>query len=253
MLRGFYITANSMINQQRTIDTISNNIANSMTPGYKADSSVKNTFKKELILLADGKTSKGGTFEYKFTESTKTSLEQGSFEYTERPLDVAIQGPVYFNLSTDDGNTLLTRNGQFSIDGEGYLYLPGGGRVLGENGEINVGTSDFVINEKGEITVDGNVIDTLELTYIEDDADIQKSGDNTFIRIVEEGEEQLSGEIPEDIEFSIIQGAYECSNVDISIELTKAMEAQRSFEALSQALKMIDTINQRAVSELGKM
>ncbi len=252
MLRGFYITANGMINQQRTINTISNNVANSMTPGYKTDTSVQNTFKRELILLRNGKTTKSGTFEYKFTEESRTSLEQGGFEFTERPMDIAIQGPVYFNLSTSDGDTLLTRNGQFSIDSEGYLYLPGGGRLLGENGEIKVGGSDFVISEKGEVRVDGNVIDTLELTYIQDNANIQKFGDNTFIRITEEGEEVPEG-IPADIEFSIIQGAYERSNVDLGVEMTKAIAAQRAFESLSQALKMIDGINQRAVSELGKI
>ncbi len=248
MLRGFYLASNGILNQQRILNTVSNNMANVNTSGYKSDTTVGNTFKRELILLNGGRINKEGTFEYRYTEESKTSLEQGSFEYTQRPLDVAIQGPVYFNLESNEGDRLLTRNGQFLIDGDGYLSLEDGSRILGENGAVKVGTSDFSINNQGEIFVEGKFYDTLELTYIAENENIQKQGDNTFTLI--NGE---NGEVPNDLDFRIIQGAYERSNVDIAVEMTKSMVAQRSLESMAQALQMIDAINQKAVSELARL
>ena len=229
MLRGFYIASNGLINQQRTINTISNNVANSQTPGYKSDTSVQNTFKKELLLLNGGRINKTGTIEYKYTEQSFTGLSQGSLEFTERPLDFAIEGPVFFNIQSGTGDRLLSRNGQFSLDDEGYLFLNGAGRVLGENGEIFIGKSDFSVSNSGEIFIDGQQADKLELTYIEEEANIQKSGDNTFTLI-----DGANGEVPADLKYSIIQGAFERANVDVAIEMTRAMSAQRSFEAMSK-------------------
>lgn len=254
MLRGYYLAANAMLNKQRTIDTISNNVANTMTAGYKVDTAVQNTFEKELILMYKGKTSKGGTIEYQFTEETSTALTQGSFEFTERPLDLAIQGNVYFNLQTASGDTVLSRNGQFSIDDEGYLYLPGGGRLLGKSGPIKVDKSDFAVTNNGDVYIDEKLTDSLALTYIADGNDIQKYGDSTFVLVDQNGEIGGLGEqIPADVEYAIIQGAFETSNVDMAVEMTKVMAAQRSFEALAQAIKMLDVINQKAASEIGKL
>ena len=248
MLRGFYIASNGLINQQRTLNTISNNVANSQTAGYKADTSVKNTYKRELILLNGERRTTSVSIQYKYTESTYTGLTQGSFEFTQKPLDVAIQGPVYFNLQSNSGNRLLTRDGQFSIDDEGYLALQGGGRVLGENGQIFVGKSDFTINNKGEVFIDGNRTDKLELTYIEETSDIKKFGNNTFTMI-----DGTNGQIPEDLDYSVIQGAFERSNVDPAIEMTRAIAAQRSFAAMAQVVTQLDKVNQRAATELAKV
>ena len=248
MLRGFYIASNGLLNQQRTINTISNNVANAQTPGYKSDTSVQNTFQKELLLLKGGRKNTTGTIQYKYTEESFSGLTQGSFEFTESPLDIAIEGPVYFNIQSGEGDRLLTRNGQFKIDDEGYLSLDGVGRVLGENGEIFVGKIDFSVANSGEIFIDGQMTDKLELTYVEENSNIQKMGDNTFTLI-----DGANGEVPADLDFSVIQGAYERSNVDVAVEMTRAMTAQRSFESMSQALKMMDSINQSVATQLGKL
>jgi len=248
MLRGFYIASNGLINQQKTLETISNNIANSQTPGYKADTSIQNTFKRELILLNGGRKNSTGTIEYKYTEASYTGLTQGSFEFTKSPLDVAIQGPVYFNVESNAGDKLLTRSGQFKIDDEGYLALENAGKVLGQNGAIYVGKSDFTISNSGEILINGKSIDKLQLSYVDDTKNIEKFGNNTFKLVGD-----ASGQVPQDIKYSIIQGAYERSNVDVGVEMTRAMAAQRSFEAMSQALKQMDLINQRAANELAKI
>lgn len=252
MYRGFYLAANGMINQQRILDTISNNVANVKTAGFKKDINIPTTFERQLLLIR-GTRNETGTIEYRDQEKVHTALEQGTFEFTERRLDVALQGNVFFNIEPkgdlyeDVEAPMLTRNGQFTIDEEGFLALGDVGRVLGEDGPIQLGTADFAIDNKGMITTsDGNTYQLL-LTYVDETEDVLKKGDNMFV-YAGEGDT----EIPENAQFEVIQGAYERSNVDVSEEMTKAIAAQRLFESCSQALKLIDTINQRTATELAK-
>ncbi|MEG0614674.1 MAG: flagellar hook-basal body protein [Oscillospiraceae bacterium] len=245
MYRGFYVTANGMINYQKVINTASNNIANSSTAGYRSDKVDPTTFDRRLLLLR-GEENTTGTIEYKTVDNMKTDLTQGSFEFTSSRLDMAIDGNVYFNIEGKDGEEMLTRNGQFNLDDEGYLALGTSGRVLGEDGPIQIGTADFAVAEDGTITTSEGDTYKLLLSHIDENGDVIKSGDNLFTS-------EDAGEIPEGEEYKILQGAYERSNVDYSKEITSVMEAQRSFEACSQALKMIDTINQRTASEIARM
>ena len=248
MFRGYYISANGMINQQRILDVTSNNIANSKTAGFKSDRNVSDTFARQLILIR-GKKNATGTIEYRTFEKTQTDLTQGSFEFTERRLDVAIKGDVFFNIAPtsnlyEENDVLLTKNGQFNIDDEGYLALGSAGRVLGTDGPIQIGTADFSISNDGVITTSDGKTFTLKLSSV-DGEDVLKKGDNMFT--AENVTDAQAGN------YEVIQGAFERSNVDISTEMTRAIEAQRVFDACSQALKQMDSINQRAASEIGKI
>lgn len=244
MLRGFYNVAQGMINKQRELDAISNNVSNINTAGYKKDEIVTNTFMEELILVS-GRTKTSGTFLQTYADSSKTNLEQSNFEYTESRFDMAIYGNVYFNIMTPGGNLYQTRNGQFTLDDEGYLSLGAEGRVQGENGDIYLGNDDFVVDVEGNIVNDNGPVDKLLLTYIPPEADVEKIGNNLFSY---EGDEAL----PEGELYDIIQGAFEKSNVDGNKEITQAMEAQRLYESNSKILKYIDAINSSA-QEIAKL
>lgn len=96
-------------------------------------------------------------------------LEQSGFEYSDSPFDVAMYGNMYFNVSygKENGRVFQTRNGQWGLDNEGYLWLDGAGRVQGENGDIYIGSDAFTIDERGVIRNENQeIIDTLLLTYI---------------------------------------------------------------------------------------
>jgi len=247
-MRGFYNATQAMIVKQREIDTVANNIANINTSGFRKDEVTLNTFMEELIWVQRRRATHDGTFQQTYVEENRTFLEQSSLEFTESRFDVAIYGNVYFNITDRNGNTFQTRAGQFELDDEGYLCLGGSGRVQGENGNIYIGTDDFVISSDGVITVGGVDVDTLLLTYIPFDApasDVRKISDNLFA--------YDGGEIiPDGETFDIIQGAFEKSNVDGNKEMTKAIELQRLFEANSSVIKAFDMINNRS-SDLAKL
>jgi flagellar basal body rod protein FlgG len=242
MLRGFYNAAQSMILRQRELDSISNNVININTPGYRKDEIVTNTFMEELILVR-GRTRLSGTFLQTYVENNKVNLEQSNFEFTESKFDMAIWGNVYFNIRTmtENPNVYQTRNGQFELDGEGYLTLGRAGRVQGLNGDIYLGSDDFEVDVNGVIRNNAGIVDTLLLTYIPPDADVNKISDTLFAYTGD-------AEMPEDERFDIIQGGFEKSNVDANKEMARAMEIQRLFEANSQILRYLDTMNQRATS-----
>lgn len=245
MNRGLYCAAQSMINQQRILDAISNNVTNINTAGYRKDEIVLNTFQEELYLV-NKRRELSGTCYQTYVDQSKTNLEQSGFEFTDSPFDMAIYGNVYFNVRYQkDGNVYQTRNGQWGLDSEGYLWLGGSGRVQGTNGDIYIGNDDFKVDEKGVITNEqGEVIDTLLLTYIPPDADVHKEGDSLFLY---EGDPV---EMPEDQanDVVIIQGAHEKSNVDAVKEMTQAMEAHRMYEASSRIFRGFDNMNQKSIT-----
>lgn len=240
MNRGYYYACNGMIMNQRKLDCIGNNLTNMTTAGYKRDTIITNRFNEQLILVKHREET-SGTFAQTYVDTSYTGLEQGTFEYTESPFDVAINGDVYFNINSYTGEQMLTRNGQWELDEQGYLCLSSSGRILGENGEIYLGNKDFVIDSDGSIYQDGELVDKLLLSYIDPEADVDKFGANMFTSV-------SAGEVPEDTRYEIIQGAYERSNVDVNYELTMMMNTNRIYEASSSIAKLIDSMNQEATS-----
>ena len=245
MLRGYYTAANGIINEQRIMNVITNNLANAKTAGYKSDEAIPTTFAEKLLLLQHGKRSETGTIRYRTIDYTFTDLEQGTFENTGSRLDVAIVGNLYFNIEDRrTGEQLLSRNGQFTINAEGYLTLGSSGYVLDENGErILLGTADFQIDRFGNLTTGDGRTFALGFSYIAPGTDIEKVNDNLMRPY---GDAPI-GNIPDGELYRIMQGWFERSNVDVAEETIKAMDAQQVFNACSSALKVANSINQLAV------
>lgn len=240
MNRGYYYACNGMIMNQRKLDCIGNNLTNMSTAGYKRDTIITNRFKEQMILVKH-REELSGTFAQTYVDTSYTDLGQGTFEYTESPFDVAINGDVYFNIAGYNGENMLTRNGQWELDEDGYLCLSNSGRILGENGEIYLGNKNFVIDNDGAIYQDGELVDRLRLSYIDPDGNVDKFGANMFTSV-------QAGDVPAGTRYEIIQGAYERSNIDVNYEMTMMMNANRIYEASSSLAKLIDSMNQKSTS-----
>ena len=245
MLRGYYTSANGIINEQRIMNVITNNLANAKTAGYKSDEAIPTTFAEKLLLLQHGKRSETGTIRYRTIDYTFTDLEQGTFENTGSRLDMAIVGNVYYNIEERrTGEQLLTRNGQFTINAEGFLCLGPSGYVLDENGQrIPLGTADFQVDRFGTITTGDGRTYALGLSYIAPGTDIEKVDDNLMRPY---GDAPI-GNLPAGEFYQIKQGWFERSNVDVAEETMKAMDSQHVFNACSAALKIANIMNQLAV------
>lgn len=236
MNRGYYYASNGMIMNQRKLDCIGNNLANASVAGYKRDTILVNRFDEQMILV-EHRNKLSGSFAHTYVDTSYTDLGQGFLEGTDSPFDVAIDGEVYFNIAAYNGDTMLTRCGNWELDSEGYLALNNSGRVLGENGEIYLGNKDFVIDVDGAIYIDGLLVDRLRLSYIPEDSDVTKFGANMFTAVD-------ATDVPEGLRYNILQGTLERSNIDWNYELTMLMNANRLYEANASMLKIFDAINQ---------
>lgn len=252
MDRGFYNAASAMMLQQRKLDTISNNLANVRTAGYKSETVATQTFNNILIsrLDEDGiyydSTEIGPNAPLRIVDRVLQSYTQGDISTTDVPTDLALAGEGYFNIVNLDGETYYTRNGAFQLDEEGYLAFGNLGRVQGINGDIDLmGRTDFTITEEGIIfDYEGNEIDTLKISWVDDVNKLAKQDNGMFTA----GEAEVF-----EIKCNVVQGALEGSSVDLNTQMTMVMEAQNRFQAMSTVLKTLDEINSLAVNQIGKL
>ncbi len=253
MLTGFYTAASGVLMQQRTLNTISNNIANSSTPGARSQRLVSTTFEQELTSRLETGNSEviGSQSPIRIVDTVFNDFDMGFVEETGRPFDFAITGDGFFSIAQEGtGQVAYSRNGNFDIDEEGYLVLRGIGRVLGENGEIFLGTSDFTVTEDGTIyNSEGNQIDTFRLRVPADYDDLQQLNNGLYLNT----NEAAATDNVDGTQLTVLQGHFERSNIDLNREYTLLMEAQRGFQSCSAALQMVDVINQKTVTQISSL
>lgn len=272
MLRGLYSAASGMIAQQQRTEMLTNNLANAQTPGYKADHASMRTFPNLLIQalhteeLPPRRTRRVGELATAvYLQERMPNFRQGDLTETGNATDLALlegvmpetetgrPGALFFVVQIEDGEVRYTRNGQFSLDGEGYLTTADGYYVLSTLGEpIQVDDEDFHVDETGTVTrSDGTIAGQLNVVYAEDPLQLVKEGNGHF-RF--DGEGELPTAIGNDeIFFQIKQRFLERANVDTAQTMADMIAAFRSFEANQRVLQAYDQTLEKAVNEIGKI
>lgn len=244
MVRGFYMLGSGMLTQSRVLSGISNNLSNINTDGYKAERVSTTTFGSMMMERIDStKTPLGSVTLMRTADGVKTDFTEGTLKETGRTLDFAIKGQGFFAVQGGNG-TEYTRDGSFSVDGQGYLVTGTGERVLGQNGAIHVGTDDFTADSEGNILVNGQTVDQIRVVDFADYNTLQNNGEGMF----------TSSEQPAQVQNpSILWKTLEGSNVDAAQEMTQALTAQRNLQSCSQALQMYDKNLEKAVNDIAKV
>jgi len=254
MFRGFYTLTSDMLTQQRRLNIISNNMANVSTPGFKKDSLMTTTFQESLAIRTGSvdksrQTPLGNVTMMRVPDEKITSYDQGSFDVTGRPLDVGIAGEGFFVIQAPDGGNVYTRNGSFTLDDEGYLYLQHIGRVIGEDGEpIQLGTDKVVFERDGSIVYaeNGAYMGKLDIVSFEDYYQLEKTGEGMFINGDPANLNRV--QLP-DVRGKMLEN----SNVNAMEEMVAMITSQRGLQSASQILKMYDTIMNKAANEIGRV
>jgi flagellar basal-body rod protein FlgF len=277
MLRGYYTASYGMLSQQRKTEMLANNMANANTPGYKTDQASLRAFPEMLLQRFEEQatpTEKGFSIPMQKTvgslntgvylQETMPKFLQGGLEETNLNTDIAlmdiqfpvnpetgIQGSAFFAIQNADGETRYTRNGNFTLDGNGYLTTASGYYVLNEQGNpIQLTSDQFKVNEEGYITGSNGETARIGVGYSDNPMTLVKEGDGLF--------RSENGELPDaynanGILFKTQQGFLEQSNVDTAQTMTEMMTAYRSFEANQKVLQAYDTSLQKTVNEVGKI
>jgi flagellar basal-body rod protein FlgG len=141
---GLNIASAGMLAEQVQEDQISNDLANASTPGYKASSSVQQSFGSLLLQNTATGQSIGSVETGVEISKGQTNLTQGPIENTGRSLDFAVTGTGFFAVRTAEG-VQYTRNGQFSVSDKGLLTDQYGNDVLSQSGSpIKAGAAGTV-------------------------------------------------------------------------------------------------------------
>lgn len=245
MLQGFYTAASGMFMQQRHLNAISNNLANVQTAGYKAKRLVSTTFEQALLTRIEKDNTGGiGTGEpARIVDEVVNYWMGGGVTESGRPFDMAITKYGFFNVRGADGETYLTRNGQFDLDDEGFLILRDQGQVLGTGGApIKVDISEIKVDEDGTIRNDNTnaVIGQLLITQPTENAVVEQARNGMYTATATE---PVPPPGP-----AVISGYYENSNVSLTDELSAMIMTQRNFSTASQSLQLIDQTYAKAVN-----
>jgi fagellar hook-basal body proteins len=244
MVRGFYTLGSGMIAQSRKLTGISNNLANVETTGYKKQEVTTTTFGDMVISRVDSQTTPIGSLSLAtLADRTNVIHSQGELKSTGRAMDFAIRGEGFFAVQGQNG-TLYTRDGSFNVDQDGYLVLNNEGRVMGENGPIQVGTDQFTADGQGNISVNGTVVGRIAVYNFADYNNLRLADNEMYTST---GGATLMQN--PDVAWKMLEG----SNVDTAQEMTNAIAAQRELQNCSQAIKMYDQVIGRAVTDIGKV
>ncbi|WP_025114759.1 flagellar hook-basal body protein [Lysinibacillus fusiformis] len=277
MFKGFYTVATGMITQQRRTELLSNNLANANTPGFKSDQSTIRSF-PDMLMSSIGKTNApanqqagaeymnqvGALNTGTYLQETLPNYIQGQIYSTDFTTDMAlidgnlpqnedgVSGSIFFRLAHPDGGEAYTRNGNFTLDGQGYLVNGQGLYVLNDAGQrIQLPNDDFRLDESGAIYVNNQQVARVGVSYADNPNMLQKQ-DNGLIR-TENGVNLPSAYGANGVSFTLRQNFLEGSNVDSGRAMTDLMTAYRAFEANQKVLQAYDRSMEKAVNEIGKI
>lgn len=278
MFRGLYTVTSGMIAQQRKTEILTNNMANANTPGFKADQSTIRSFpdilmsavgntniptKKGLNLLNSDEIGALNTGIY--LQETLANYTQGSLYETNLRTDVALvngampvdpqsgtTGTIFFRLEHPNGGEAYTRNGNFTLDGQGYLVNSQGYYVLSNTGQrMQFQNDDFQITKDGNIYAQDVQVGTLGVSFSANPDQLVKQ-DNGLFRTID-GANLPSAYGQNGVTFGMQQSFLEGSNVDSALSMTELLSAYRAFEANQKVVQAYDKSMDKAVNEIGKV
>ncbi|MFC1556553.1 flagellar basal-body rod protein FlgF [candidate division KSB1 bacterium] len=241
MIRGIYTNAGAMLSNQLKQEITANNIANVNTTGYKKDG----VFRKYLVDHATVLRQNATDFKnLEDVDDVFTDFSQGALIPTENPLDTAIDGSGFFAVQTPSG-VLYTRNGNLSIDQNGFLMTGNGYLLQGNIGPIQVLGDEIAFNEDGGVFVDGALVDVIQIVDFPQPYQLNKIGDGLY--------EAAPGtaQIASTDQFKLRQGFIEQSNVEIIREMVEIIRVARDFESNQKSITMQDATVDRAVNDVG--
>ena len=255
-MRSLWSAATGMIAQQLNIDTISNNLANVNTIGFKKSRAefedlIYQTHKiAGSITQGDVRVPTGIQVGLGVRPTTVHKFfSQGDYQNTSNPLDMAIEGDGFFQVMVGD-EVAYTRAGAFKLDQDGTI-VSANGYVLQPEFTVPAETKHISITEGGTITAldaNGEELATADIplyTFI-NPAGLEARGKNLYTPTEASGE-ATEGEPGVDNTGTIAQGFLEMSNVEVVEEMVGMIVGQRAYEVNSKAIQTSDQMLQIAV------
>jgi len=241
---GYYAAAAGLAAQSQALELVAHNLANLSTTGYRGQ---QTTFRS--LLAGRGTVSTNplnvAVNNFGVLSGGRVDLTPGSLAPTGNPLDVGIAGSGFLAVQSAQG-VLYTRDGSFHLTPTGQLVTSQGNAVLGALGPVTLPRGAVAISSDGTISVDGVVVDQLQLAEFPPGTALTAVGSATY--------SAPKGSAVVAAESSVRQGMLEGSNVSPTEGVVQLITVQRNTEMLSRALSALDgQLNQIAVQDLPKV
>jgi len=245
MIEGIYNNAASLTTLEKWQASITQNLVASKVAGFKksnfaieSDDKVKTSYNPQQSAAQHS----GGLP----VRTTSINFTPGEIEQTQKPTDIAIDGPGFFQIQGADGENLYTRNGEFQFNNENTLVTRHGLQVMGDGGPITIDPEQGAVTvaKDGTISQGNNLLGRLQLFNFEDPQGLTRVEGGYF--------EAPEGFAPEAVEDGqVVQGAIESSNVLPMEELVSLIQVARAYEASQRSMLSHDDLISKAINSLG--
>jgi len=262
MISALYVSKTGLAAQDKQLSTISNNLANTSTVGFKRDRAMF----EDLLYQVQRQPGASETQNSQLPTglqigtgsrvvATEKQFTQGNLQVTEQPLDVAINGRGFLQVLQPDGTIAYTRNGQLQLNSTGQI-VNSDGLVIDPAITVPQGTSKIVIGTDGSVNAYTTAspatpqqLGNITLADFVNPAGLQAIGGNLFVQTVSSGTPQ-QGAPNENGMGSLLQGQLESSNVDIVEEMVNMITTQRAYEMNSKVVSTADKMLQDIAQNL---
>ena len=259
---ALWVSKTGLSAQDTNMSTISNNLANVNTTGFKRDRAVFQDLLYQINRQPGGLTTQNSELPSGLqlgtgvrVVGTAKQFTQGNLQITEQPLDMAVNGRGFFQVLLPDGQIAYTRDGQFQLNADGAVVNPDGYPL---EPAINVpeNATNITIGKDGTVTAvtddQAAPVNLGKITLVDfiNPQGLQAIGNNLFKATnasgdPAEGEAGLAGL------GSIEQGTVEASNVEVVEELVNMITTQRAYEMNSKVVSTTDQMLQFITNNIG--
>jgi flagellar basal-body rod protein FlgG len=240
---ALYIAATGMQAQQKSVDTIANNLANVNTPGFKrGKASFEDLVYRGLQVGQAGAIVRQGSGVG--IASLAKVFDAGELRKTDQPLDLAIDGVGFIEVTAADGTSAYSRGGTLTVDRDGLLATADG-YALKPGIHVGGDTAEITIQPDGRVLVrasgqaDAAEVGRIDLVRFADTDGLVALGGNLYRPSGKSGD-AIYGKAGEDGMGRLAQGKAEASNVRLIDEMVGLMAAQRAYESSVKVIQAAD-------------
>jgi flagellar basal-body rod protein FlgG len=255
MIRALYTAASGMNAQQANIDNVAHNLANVNTAGFKKSRVEFEDLVYQQIKAPGAPTSQEGEAPIGLEHglgsravATARNFSSGNLRSTSAPLDFAIEGQGFFQVTLPGGETGYTRAGALHLNGQGQLVTAEGYQIEPAI-TIPADATSVTVSKDGIVSVvtpgaDPQQVGTIELAQFQNPAGMQARGGNIFTATIASGDPATATPGSEGLG-TIAQGFLEDSNVSVVEEMVNMILGQRAYEANSRVIRAADEMLQQ--------
>jgi flagellar basal-body rod protein FlgG len=256
MFRALNVAATGMAAQETNLDTLSDNLANANTTGFKREQAEFEDLLYQNVRVP-GISSTGAAMPVGVqlgsgsrVVSTARSFSEGTILQTGNQLDLAIEGQGFFGVQQPDGSVAYTRNGSLQLDAQGRL-VTGSGLPIEPGITIPTNATSVTIGADGTVSVTQpgnttpNQVGKITLSNFPNPAGLNALGHNLFVATASSGD-AVTATPGTDGLGTIMQNALEGSNVDVVTEMVNLIRTQRAYEVNSKVISAADEMLQKA-------